>query len=477
MTRRVLSRPSLWFALAALVGALAAQVLPAHWLLVPPPEPERVDGSSSVRYACPMFCAILDELPDNGDCPVCGMTLAPVGSSPELDRHEQWSTGLRGAVLTKLPLVHELRLFGEVAYDEGQLSVVTARAQGWLEQLSAKVTWTEVEAREPLFELYAPEIFQALQELRVAGPRGGDLLEAARERLTLLGVDPSEVDLEALASASPRTVTYRAPRAGTLVRRRAVEGAFARMGEELFAIADLSRVWVEFEAFEQDVAWLRLGARLKLRDELRPAEAFDGEITFLDPVIDRASRTRRVRVAVENTRLADGTWSLLPGARMQARAAVPVGADGGPALGSATASRDAEDVIRVLAIPRSALLRTGERDVVYVLHEEREVDGVAEREYRLDPARLPARVGYELVEVRVGPVARRADQESVEWFHPLVRVLPSSDSLALRSLRPGHVVALDGALLLDSQAQLAGRRSLLFPEGREASPDDPHAGH
>ena len=379
-----------------------------------------------------------------------------------------------------------MRLFGEVDYDERLLGSVTARTAGWIESLSKKVSWEEVEEGEVLLELYGPELFAAQEEYRVAVERGGALLAAAREKLLLLGV--SERDLEAVGrgDAALSRVPYRSPRRGVIARRSAVEGAHVMEGEELFAVADLTRVWLQLEAFESDLPYLRLGTPVTVEPEWDDEPELAGRIAFRDPVVDRVSRTLRVRVEVENRRRADGTWVLVPGQRVRARARLALGADGEPLP-------PGEEPVPALAVPRSALLVTGERTVVYVLYtDEEDAGGERARRYELDPRRLPPRVGYELVEVRVGALAQRADAEGRSEYYPLHRTVapvPRIDpntgvdlsALALRRLREGQLLAGKGALLLDSQAQLAGRPSLLYPEGRAGAAagaaTDPHAGH
>ena len=200
-----------------------------------------------------------------------------------------------------------------------------------------------------------------------------------------------------------------------------------------------------------------------------------GSVVFVDPVVDRASRTRRVRVDVANWRRPDGTWSLAPGSRVSATLRVALDAAGRPTSGAPQPA---------LALPRSALMRSGERDVTYVLYRDRQhPDGRRYRQWDLDPARLPAEVGYELVQLEVGPLAQRADVAQSEWYYPVLRVVAGSGSSSaasapLTELREGQVVVVEGGLLLDSQAQLAGRPSLYYPLGREtAAAADPHAGH
>ena len=465
--------------LALVAGLSLAWVLPASWLFVPD-ESAAAGSNDGTRYACPMFCVVLDELPEDPRCPVCRMELAPISDSATLDKHEQWISGLQGVALTRMPLVRELRLYGEVAYDEQRIQVVSSRATGWIEELTRRVTWEEVEEGEVLVEIFSPELQEAQQELLVARGLGDEVLAAAREKLTVrYGLDRRDVDAVLVAGAPLRRLPYRAPRSGVIVRRSAVQGAHVTAGQELFVLVDLEHVWLQFEVFESDVRWLSLGSDVELRADW-PSEpgnsgVLDGKVVFVDPVVDRMSRTRRVRVEVANWRRADGTWSLAPGSRVSATLRVALDAAGRPTSG---------EPVPALALPRSALMRSGERDVTYVLYQDvQRPDGTQHRRRDLDPARLPAKVGYELVQLEVGPLAQRADVAQSEWYYPIVRVISGradrSDPLApLTELTDGLLVVTQGALLLDSQAQLAGRPSLYYPLGRAAAdPGDVHSGH
>ena len=188
-------------------------------------------------------------------------------------------------------------------------------------------------------------------------------------------------------------------------------------------------------------------------------------MAFIDPVINRHTRTARIRIEVDNPADGEGTRLLRVGQRvdawieahMDARGAVvaPGGrTEGGP-----------------LSVPRSAVLSTGKRNVLYVLFSE----SMGKRDYGLDPRALPETVLYEMVSVRLGPVAERADAASGEEFYPVLGVLPAEEGL--RQLSEGLVIVTKGNLLLDSQAQLSGKPSLLFPEGSRGGSSDPHAGH
>jgi len=451
----------------ALAGLLIGFVLPAAWLFEDARSHEAHGGDGATKYACPMFCTVMDELPADGRCPVCGMQLNPVSQASVLNGHEQGMIGLEAARLARLPLVRTIRVVGEVDYDETRIARITTRMAGWLERVWADTTWAPVAKGDRLASIYSPELYAAQQEFLVA--RGGDamLRSAAERKLRLLGIGDEEIAELSKRGRAQESIVLRAPRDGVVIERHAVEGEAVRKGARLYSTADLSHVWVQAEVFERDLVWIFEGQPVRLRAAGEPEE-IAGRVAFIDPALDRRTRTARVRIEVENPAAEDGTRRLRIGQRVDAWIDATVDAHGNPQppAGSGGAAP--------LAVPRSAVLSTGNRHVVYFLFTER--DGV--RDYRIDPERLPARVSYQLVPVRVGPGASAPDRIDDAYLPLIAADLSAAErtELQMEKVDEGMVVVTNGNLLLDSQAQLSGKPSLLFPEGSRGS-TDPHAGH
>lgn len=485
-------------ALGLALGAGLVFVLPSGWILRSAPVINHADhsGEPAVQYACPMFCVIMDRVPLDGKCPVCGMSMTVVSADTTLNPEERRMIGLRADVARRIPLARTIRAVAEVDYDETKLARITTRVGGWLETVWIDSTWTEVEVGEPLAAIYSPELYSAEQEYLVAWRsvqgdgsgsstigtlRTSDLLHASRRRLELLGVDKREItDLE--QTGFPRdSVVMRAPMSGAVVERRAVEGASVAKGAILYTVADLSEVWVQALIFEADLPWVRVGQAVRLQTDGGSAPLL-GEVAFVDPAIDRNSRTARVRVVVQNPLQDDGSRLLRIGQRVDAWLEATLNERG------QLLPPGADESLLPLAVPRSAVLSTGERQLIYVLFTEVETDTGRERDYSLDPNALPRDLWYEAVQVRVGPIARAAGAGGFTEYYPVLDVVapraevdPKTgdeiEVLSLRRFREGVTVVVDGNLLLDSQAQLAGKPSLLFPDGNRGSSSDPHAGH
>lgn len=482
-------------AVGLLLGVSVVFALPGSWLFVEPAPAaaSHAAAHAKTQYACPMFCVIMDHLPESGKCPVCGMTLTRVSSESTLNAQERRMIGLEVEPVRRIPLARTLRVVGEVDYDETRLFRITTRTAGWLETVWVDTTWAEVQRNEPLAAIYSPELYQAEQEYLVAwraarndssdrgAARTGDLLHTARRRLELLGVGPREIE-DLGASGHPRdSVVLRSPIHGVVVERRAVEGSSVEKGATLYTVADLDRVWIQALVFEADLPWVRTGQSVRLEIEGR-TEPMVGEVAFVDPAIDRLARTARVRIEVDNAPSEGGVRPLRIGQRVDAWIEARLDDRGMLVPPGQSPRRDP------LAVPRSAVLRTGERELIYVLYTERDTPDGRERDYALDPEALPDPLYYEPVQIRTGPLSRRLGDFGLVEYYPILAVVPpppqtdpetgeSVPVLSLRRITEGVAVVTHGNLLLDSQAQLAGRPSLLFPAGNRGAPADPHAGH
>jgi Cu(I)/Ag(I) efflux system membrane fusion protein len=481
-------------ALGVVLAFLVVFLLPSSWLFVQPDTMDHTAGeTTAAQYACPMFCVVMDHMPEGGKCPVCGMTMTAVSGESTLNREEQRMVGLQADVVRRVPLVRSLRVVGEVDYDETRLARITTRVGGWLETVWIDSTWTEVARGEPLAAIYSPELYGAEQEYLVAWNASkrsttesgtlqpSALLHAARRRLELLEVGDQEI-AELEKSGVPRdSVVLRAPLSGVVVERRALEGASVGKGASLYTVADLDNVWVQALVFEGDLPWVRVGQQVSLQVGGR-SEPVAGVVAFVDPAIDRNSRTARVRIEATNAAAEDGRRPFRIGQRVDAWLEAHLDSRGEllPPGGAAGASP--------LAVPRTAVLRTGERNLVYVLFTEEETDQGRTRNYQLDPDDLPEKTWYEAVQIRVGPLARAEGGSALFEYYPVLGVVPpravvdpatgeKRELMSLRRLTEGVTVVSKGNLLLDSQAQLAGKPSLLFPEGNRGVSADPHAGH
>jgi len=259
---------------------------------------------------------------------------------------------LAAAETKVLPVVVEA--VGVATYDETRLRVVNPKLEGWVESLHVDFNGAPVRRGDPLMDIYAPQLVSAQEELALAATlaresgsdRGREnaqtLLESARRRLAYWDIPAATIRRLEETGEVRRSVTIPSPATGIVVEKNVVEGDRITPGMTLYRIADLSRVWVEVDVFEQDLGRVRVGQPATVRFEAFPAEPFEARITYIYPTVSLESRTGRVRLELENPQ-----GRLRPG--MYAR--VSLTGETGPAT---------------VVVPRSALLETGERAVVFV---------------------------------------------------------------------------------------------------------------
>lgn len=323
-----------------------------------PEAPSVAAAHGPAIYSCPMHPEVEKEGP--GKCPKCGMYLVRKAEGqpvvePAAPAEKQGVPGLvpvtipaerlakigvRTAAVERGSLDGQVRTVGVVAADERKRNVVQTRYAGWIEQLLVDETGAQVKKGQPLARIYSPELYQAQVEYLNALQWGGELVQPARQRLELLGID--EVDLAALRKAGKpeRSMTLRAPASGHVMHKGAVAGAYVSPGTILFEVADLSRVWVLADVYEQDIPRVKVGAGASFAASSAGGDRYTGKVTFVYPTVDPATRTMKVRLEIENPEIA-----LRPGAFGDVRLDVS-GREG-------------------LLVPRDAVIETG--DHVYTL--------------------------------------------------------------------------------------------------------------
>ena len=276
--------------------------------------------------------------------------LSPVA----LDEEGGQRIGVALSTVEHRPLPLSIRTVGTVAYDETRLATVNPKVEGWVEALHVDFTGAPVAAGEPLLEVYSPMLVSAQEELvlaarlaREAAPgRAADnaarLLESARRRLAYWDIPESEIRRIEESGQPTKTLTLRAPASGIVVEKNVVQGDRIMPGMTVYRIANLSRVWIEADVFEKDLALVAEGQSASLTFEAFPGRSFSGLVTYVYPTVSMQSRTARIRLELPNPGL-----DLRPG--MYANIILQV------------APLDPSAVV-----PRSAVIETGERALVFV---------------------------------------------------------------------------------------------------------------
>ena len=350
-------------------------------------------GAAEQLYTCGMHPQIIKKEP--GNCPICGMALTPIrantggaaGGGRKIEHYK--STMIPGEVspnpgkdsmgmdmvavyndagspanaihidtgtiqrmnlktdtVTRGPVSREIRNVGAVAYSEQGLRDVTTKYEGWLEKLYVDATWTVVQAGDPLFEIYSPDLYNAqlnyLVALRAEGAAGGPLTRASLARLRLFDVAEDFLADLARTGEPRRTYLYRAPMAGVVIEKMAIAGQMVKPGERIYRLADLSTVWVHAQIYENDLPFVRAGQPAVVRATYGQTREIPARIELLLPQVEEQTRTATVRLVLANP---DGF--LRPGMFVDVRVAAQL-ADS------------------AVLVPEIAVLRSGERNTVFL---------------------------------------------------------------------------------------------------------------
>lgn len=369
-------------------------------------------------YQSPMHPWITSDKP--GDCTICGMKLVPVyDDKPHSDSSllsisdgTARVIGLETAVASVEPLEKSIRFSGILEDDDTLHRVVAAFYDGRIEQVFVQQVGEKIQAGQPLASIYSPELLYVVREYQNAASRGRNdpVARNARHRLIQYGLVPAQVDALATESKDRYALDILAPMDGTILVRNAYQGQYVKNGERLFEMGNLARLWFKAEVYERDLPFIHTGLKAVVTSPAAPGRTFDGVVTFLDPNFDAGSRSTKVRIELDNP-LTDRPGAYERVLPHRAYAEAEIRAVSAP----------------VLSIPRTALIRDGRREVVYL-------------------QKAPGE--FEMRAVRAG----RSGGDRVE---------------IVSGLEAGETVAARGNLMLDAEAQLrAGGRESEVPTKR-----------
>lgn len=291
-----------------------------------------------------------------GKSDMVGMSGMSTDGAVHLTPAQLTTFGVTFGTVEQRTLTTDVRTAGTVVMDESRVATVTPKINGFVERLYVNTTGQPVRRGEPLAEIFSAELVAAEEELllarrldRTVGQSGvpgvpsssGELLAAARRRLRLWDVSEAQIDDVLRTGRSRRTITLYSPATGVVTDKKVTQGQAVQAGAELYVVADLSSVWVDAQVRESDATDLRVGSGADLAFATYPGRTYKGRVTFLYPTVAEQTRSLRARISIAN---ADGM--LKPGMYATVR------------LSSPTRS--------ALTVPRSAVLQTGERAVVFV---------------------------------------------------------------------------------------------------------------
>ncbi|MBI3704153.1 MAG: efflux RND transporter periplasmic adaptor subunit, partial [Rhizobiales bacterium] len=264
-----------------------------------------------------------------------------IGTSQEV----QQRIGVMLGSAEEAPLIMTVRTVGIVRPNETKVAHIHLKTEGWVEKLFVSFTGQKVKAGDPMLSIYSPAFYAAQREylstLRTA--RLGDqqaVAETARQRLTLWDVPQDEIETLEKTGQPNKSLILRSLISGTVLEKKAFEGQYVMPQGELYVVADLSTVWLQAKIFEYELPHINVGMPATVTFPALPMRKFTGKVVFIDPVVDEMSRTVQVRVELPNP---DGEFK--------------------PGMFGNIVITDAMGI--GLTVPTSAVIRTGERDIVF----------------------------------------------------------------------------------------------------------------
>ncbi|WP_428236507.1 efflux RND transporter periplasmic adaptor subunit [Gracilimonas sp.] len=368
-----------------------------------------------IVYTCSMHPQIRENEP--GNCPICGMELIPAGDSESGTLENEYTLTMTNAAVKLAEIqtslveygdaVHTFTLPGKVVENQNNVSSVTAHFPGRIRDLYVDYEGTFVQEGQKMASVYSPQLIAAQQELletvkyKEQNPR---LYEAAKQKLRLWEFPESTINAIERSGEIMTELDFFSPVSGYVSEVAISREEHVMEGGLMYRVVNLSSVWVDFQAFESNVANIEEGDNVQFSVEAFPGQQFEAEVIYVDPFLNNDSRSVTIRTRIENPRS-----MLKPG--MLARANIRSEVSEGEAL----------------LVPRSAVMWTGKRSIVYV-----QVRGT-------DTPTFEAR------EVEIG-------QRAGEYY-----VVESG-------LQQGELVVTNGTFKIDSAAQLNDKLSMMNRE-------------
>jgi len=313
--------------------------------------------------------------------------------------------GVRTAFSRQATISHTVRAPGRITLDEENLSKIHPKTDGWVEKLFINRTGDTVEAGTKLLDLYSPQLVSSQQEYLLAlkswesqknspfpdiRKSAEDLLRITRKRLELLDVPEHQIKTLEKTGEITETMHIHSPFPGTILTVGVREGQYITQGTEMYKLADLTTVWVYADVFEYELPWVEVGAKTSMTVDALPGMVFEGDVDYIYPYLNPKTRTARIRLVYDNSKLLLKPDSFV------------------------TVALKAATELDAIVIPAEALIRTGKRTAIFTV-------------------RGPGR--FEPREVEVGIISDQGVQ-------------------IISGLKAGEEVVTSGQFLLDSESKL-----------------------
>ncbi|MGG5506691.1 MULTISPECIES: efflux RND transporter periplasmic adaptor subunit [unclassified Myroides] len=370
---------------------------------------------AAVVWTCSMHPQIKMDKP--GKCPLCAMDLIPLKSSDggddaidddaiQMSKEAIALANIQTTVVGRQEAIKDLQLYGTIQVDERLQQSQTSHVNGRIEQLFINFTGESVKQGQLIATIYSPDLLNAQQELLEAQKLTDFqpmLLDAAKEKLRLWKMSDAQINKVLSTGKASPYVSITANTSGIVTAKNVNQGDYINQGSVLYSISNMTKLWAVFEAYEADLPFIKEGNTLEYTLQSIPGKVYKGKVSFINPIIDATSRTAKIRVEADNT-----DQALKP--EMYATATIK----------AAIRSTDSHQ----LTIPKSAVLWTGKRSVIYV---------------KQPNTSTPA---FKMREIVLGPSL-------------------GENYVVTSGLQEGEEIVTRGVFTVDSSAQLEGKPSMM----------------
>lgn len=375
---------------------------------------KEVTKDGATVWTCSMHPQIKMDKP--GKCPLCAMDLIPLKSSGggddvvdddaiQLSKEAIALANIQTSVVGHQDAIKNVQLYGTIQVDERLQQSQTSHVNGRIENLYVTFTGESVKEGQLIARIYSPELLTAQQELLEAAKLHDLqplLLDAAKEKLRLWKVSEGQINKILKSNSVSPYVNIHANTSGIVLSKNVNQGDYINQGSVLYTISNLSRLWAIFDAYETDLPFLKIGDQLEYTLQSLPGKVYNGRIAFINPIIDPISRTAKIRVEANNQ-----DRNLKPEMYATAQIKAPLKGYG-----------------EAMVIPKSAVLWTGKRSIVYVKQPNTSTSAFKLREIVLGPS-----LGNQYV--------------------------------VMSGLQNGEEIVTNGAFTIDASAQLEGKVTMM----------------
>ncbi|NNL33638.1 MAG: efflux RND transporter periplasmic adaptor subunit [Flavobacteriaceae bacterium] len=380
---------------------------------------DTMTAETNQMWTCSMHPQIMQSEP--GDCPICGMDLIPAEVGAEGLAADQFKLSKNALALANIQTTvvgnseaneNRIKLTGKIQPNEEANTVQVSYFSGRIERLNVSFTGEEIRKGQLLATVYSPQLYAAQQELLTASSlkeSQPELYKAVRNKLKLWKLSENQINQIEISGEVKENFPVYATVSGTVSKKLIEQGDVVKQGQPLLKITDLSTVWAQFDAYENQIDLFKVGQSIDISTNAFPNETYKAKISFIDPVINTRTRTISVRAVLQNN-----NDRFKPGMFIQ-----------GLIQGDSSNSKT------VITVPKTAILWTGERSVVYL------------KMSKDQPV-------FEMREVTLGNISGDM-QEIVE------------------GLSDGDEVVTNGAFTVDAAAQLQGKKSMMNKDGEKTS--------